>query len=167
MLLTALTALPLLLYSSPNFSTIPEGVNLGFWLSTFNILSCFGVKTTSTLTSTSLGEIISAEFATLGIEGGEKEVILTEQQMPSHHHDGDTDIEPEHKHETHFPEFPNGGSGGPGYDGGNNQYVPNIWRETTPKGEHGHYFTTNNSGGDQAHNNMSPYRTIYYIEPIN
>jgi len=108
-----------------------------------------------------------AEFATLGIEGGEKEVTLTEQQIPSHHHDGDTEIEPAHKHEMHFPEFPNAQTGGPGYDGGNNTYIPNIWRETTPKGEHGHHFTTNNSGGDQAHNNMSPYRTVYYIEPIN
>ena len=106
------------------------------------------------------------EFETLGLEGGEKTVTLTEAQMPIHTHIGTAVNSGDHHHTLFFNEFATGANGGPGYDGGSNQYQSNVNKTTTNAGAHSHPLNINNAGGNTSHNNLPPYRTVYFIEYI-
>lgn len=80
-----------------------------------------------------------ADYNAIGNTGGQKQVTLTEAQMPKH------------KHSMTFAELPTGNTANPGYDGGNNNYSQNSTKDTTEK------------GGDQPHENRPPYYTLAYI----
>jgi hypothetical protein len=80
-----------------------------------------------------------ADFDTAGETGGEKEHQLTEAEMPSHNHPY-TDIYLSYISQS-----------------GNNYNISSgesYGRYTTDK-------TTGSTGGDQPHNNLQPYITVY------
>lgn len=97
-------------------------------------------------------------------EGGEKEVTLSETQMPSHNHVGSTDPAGNHRHG--FNNDQAGGDGGTGYivagDTHRNQSLSGAFTKYT--GEHTHSLNISNKGGGAAHNNMQPFIAInHYI----
>ena len=105
------------------------------------------------------------EFDTLGKEGGEIEVTLTEAQMPTHKHTGTTNSGGGHT--------PTGKAAGPyvgtniggGFDGGNNKFKDRpVTMNAVPNHTHG--LNMNNKGGSQAHNNLPPCKVALFIEYI-
>jgi len=81
--------------------------------------------------------VVTAETAdTLGSTAGEEKHILTEDEMASHSHEYDTKQEGYHANVA-----------------GNDQ---DLWRYVTTA-------STENTGGDQPHNNMPPYMALNYL----
>ena len=120
-----------------------------------------------------------AYYDQIGNSGGQKIVTLTQAQMPQHNHDGTTDQILGHQHD-HYDSLtiqhvapPNGDwqhdfvSGGKdGNDGGIDSDNNYIWKRdnvTKIGGAHSHSFTTNNKGGNLAHENRPPYFTMAWI----
>ena len=106
-----------------------------------------------------------SEFDTLGKEGGEKEVTLTEAQIPVHNHTGSTNSSGGHT--------PTGKAAGPydgvpiggGFAGGDYPFkMKDVTMDPVPN--HSHFLSINNTGGGEPHSNLSPYRTVLFIEYI-
>jgi microcystin-dependent protein len=119
--------------------------------------------------------------------GGAETHTLTVQEMPSHTHTGSTDLAGTHTHTINDPghthtqttvndDYNNSGTypdltkpSYPNYDSaGTNTWTDTINSSTTgitinSAGEHSHPFTTNSTGGGQAHNNMPPFYALAYI----
>jgi len=99
--------------------------------------------------------------------GGEYNVTLNENQMPSHKHGGNTTSDGSHTHLLPFQEwtehmgpttrgrFPYARHRDAAYD----ISTPN----TTDNGSHNHTIETDIKGGNAPHNNMPPYFTLYYL----
>jgi len=138
----------------------PDHFNLPDFTS--RVIGMFGPSAqSSSLTERVMGEAV-----------GQEAVTLTTQQIPSHLHTGTTDSDGTHTH-THNA---NGGPGtalnpatGLAFANSLNTAIttdvtngePNL--RTTPialsidtAGAHTHTFTTQNTGGDEAHENMQP-----------
>ena len=97
-----------------------------------------------------------------GWTGGQKSVTLTQSQMPSHNHTGTTNKDGAHEHTA------NGSMNVASGSGGTVVYVsaPPSGRHGViyPRGsEHQHAFTTNATGGSQAHENRPPYYALAYL----
>lgn len=105
-----------------------------------------------------------ADYNAIGDQGGAKQVTLTESQMPSHNHSGNTNSSGSHKHDvgnrnTSTPEHTDTTqTEWGGHTVNINQQVP-----TSYAGLHSHSFNTNNKGGSQPHENRPPYFTLAYI----
>jgi microcystin-dependent protein len=113
--------------------------------------------------------------------GGEYNVTLNENQMPSHTHSASTSEAGAHKH-THNANggafkgakgilwVDGGSSTASGADNKNNDVEPNILRvfglDIDNAGKHTHSITVNATGGNTAHNNMPPYCSLYYLIKI-
>ena len=91
----------------------------------------------------------------MGDLSGEENHTLTINEMPTHNHTGTTDLSGVHHHGYSLVD----GSltdiaivtGGSAYNSINNNGT-----STTDAGLHAHTFTTANTGGSNAHNNMQP-----------
>jgi len=102
------------------------------------------------------------EFDTLGKTGGEKSVTLTEPQLPKHTPTGKTTYSGNHSHQ-YDKEDPSGdGNNNGSEDGWSIFYTAN----TSSAGNHRHNLDADEIGNDEAHNNLSPYRVVLFIEYI-
>lgn len=97
-----------------------------------------------------------------GSTGGEENVTLTTDQMPSHSHSASTSTSGAHTHQigTDLDAVysysgqcwsVHGASTGSAYMNG----------ATSSSGNHTHDIYVDNSGGNAAHNNMPPYLAVY------
>lgn len=100
---------------------------------------------------------------TLGDKGGEAKHTLTAAEMPAHSHTGTTSTNGNHTHQV--SRNMDLSSTDPTYEGGSHDticdYDGGTNFKTSTAGNHDHTFTTGNSGGGAAHNNMSPYLVCY------
>jgi len=94
---------------------------------------------------------------TLGAAGGEQNVTLTIVQMPSHTHSGTTDQQGLHAHSYESGDSAPANSGALTYSGGPSP------KTTGASGLHFHSFTTDGTGGNNAHNNLPPGIVCNYI----
>lgn len=145
---------------------VPVGV-INMWSGAINAIPqgwklCDGANGTPDLR----GKFIVAYDATtvdynaIGKTGGAKEVSLTENQMPSHNHDGSTDFSGSHTHTV---------ANMPAATGATKPFDSNAGEiakgtvNTDSAGNHSHSFLTGNKGGNQPHENRPPYFTLAYI----
>jgi microcystin-dependent protein len=110
----------------------------------------------------------------MGAAVGTETHILTSTEMPNHSHTGTVDSSGAHTHTITDPghthsqttindDFNNSGTNPPGFtqDSAGSRTWNNINSSTTgitvnSSGAHTHTFTTNTTGGGEAHNNMQP-----------
>ena len=125
------------------------------------VMGCIG--TGNGLTPRNLGDIMGAETH-----------LLTINEMPSHTHNGTTNTNGSHSHTINDPghshsqttindDFNASGTNPPGFssDSSGSRTWNNINSSVTgvtvnAAGDHTHTFTTDASGGSNAHNNMQP-----------
>ena len=102
---------------------------------TFNLPNCEGLVTVGIKNS-------DTDFSSIGKKGGEKEVTLTKEQIPSHNHE--------------IPELKDD-------SGSNHTYPKNTSRaaRTTTGTFKAWWGNTGSTGGGQPHNNLQPYITCY------
>lgn len=101
------------------------------------------------------------DFNAMGKANGYKDHTLTWGQMPYHQHDGQTGGMTTNAVIPMRPELTPGGSfinGRPPASGGGGSVSYEL-----PGLNHGHFFTTNPAGNNEAHNNMQPYLIMKYI----
>ncbi len=108
--------------------------------------------------------------------GGEATHTLTISELPSHHHAGVTTYNGQHWHYVAHNSTADGGgislayrkTGTGTHDYDLYRHTDNAdWGLTNYAGSHSHTYTTNNTGGGQAHENRPPYYTLAYIMRIN
>jgi len=101
-----------------------------------------------------------------GWKGGENEVKLAVNEMPSHTHSGTTNEDGDHVHHAN----------GAYIVGAGDQVWALTWapENNNPHGKvhsngsvHKHGFVTNATGGTQAHENRPPYYALAYIMRVN
>ena len=124
-------------------------------MSATNPATLFGVGTWARISQGRM--LLGADDSTYkaGATGGEATHTLTAAEMPAHSHTGTTSTNGAHSHTTKMNSGKYGG--GAWMQGGGNDGTFN----TSTNGDHNHMFTTDNSGGGAAHNNMPPYLVCY------
>lgn len=103
------------------------------------------------------------DYDAVGKQGGTKEVTLTENQMPSHNHAGNTNTTGSHRHSTQIRTDKAGNGNGEALIGSDNNDEGLVPYFSDYQGNHSHSFTTNNKGGGAAHENRPPYYVMAYI----
>lgn len=137
------------------------------------------------------GTADSGTIYTGGQKLGEEKHILVVKEIPAHLHSGKTGNAGGHNHTRgnmnitgYFPTVDMGGredangafwisgmpganarSGSNGYDEHINFSADRTWTGVTSwNGDHWHSFSTGNTGGNQAHNNMQPSIAVYIFK---
>lgn len=107
----------------------------------------------------------NADYNAEGKTGGQKEVTLTEAQMPSHNHDGSAYIPP-HTHSLQGKTaITHDGEGGDGNRLSTKDNIGNGTITQTSSGGGGNVnISTANKGSGQAHENRPPYYTAVFIQ---
>lgn len=113
-------------------------------------------------------DVTQTEFGELGENGGEKEVTLEIDEMPTHKHSATTATSGEHRHKI---KGDNGGGGSFGFAemltedtiGECNGCIANFEFDTNFDGGHSHDIAVQSTGGSNPHNNLQPYLTINFI----
>jgi microcystin-dependent protein len=101
-----------------------------------------------------VGTLGSDTYA-LGALGGAARVTLTEAQMPSHSHSGDTSTNGSHG--GHFPGSQYLAQAGP-------DFGLAAWNSGgSGNGNHSHSLNVDDTGGDQAHENRPPYLALNFL----
>ncbi|MFD2563160.1 phage baseplate protein [Aquimarina rubra] len=103
-----------------------------------------------------------ADYNTIGNKGGDEKVALTKAQLPAHKHSGTTNESGNHRH-TFVGAAKRGDGGG---TGSSNDYYKAFNRITAFGGVHTHSFATNETGGNQPHENRPPYFVLAYIMKV-
>lgn len=118
------------------------------------------------------GEATAEDGSTLtftaGQKSGEFKHQITVEESASHSHTGTTSMNGDHKHGT-WAESANSGTPPFGfYDSNNNHFGSrggtdndNALYNTSTDGNHKHTFTTDDTGGNAYHNNVSPGIAAY------
>lgn len=122
-----------------------------------------------------------SETNNLGDIGGNENITLSENQLPSHSHTGTTTTNGSHTHSINDPghthtqttindDFNNSGNNPPGFqaDSAGSMTWYNINNSTTgisinENGSHNHTFTTNMTGLGSSINIINPYIVLNYI----
>jgi len=124
----------------------------------------------------------------LGDNGGNSNITLSTNQLPSHNHTGTTNIAGLHTHtatdlghnhsynDVYFAENRSGGQNVYGTSSSTDYDNDYIYRTPTPttstgfanisvanNGEHTHTFTTNSTGSNSSVNIMNPYLVLNYL----
>jgi microcystin-dependent protein len=129
--------------------------------------------------------VLGSGSRSINTTGGEENVTLNVNQMPSHSHSGTTGDAGNHQHSgststdgNHAHAYQRAGMWGGGNSGayswrdwGNNAnwenggYAGNHSHtlSTNTTGNHSHSFSTNAQGGGGSHNNMPPFYVLAYI----
>lgn len=146
----------------------PATVYGGTWKRTAKGKSLVGVDSTDD------------DFSQSRNTGGEKTHTLTNDELPIHSHTGSTSTDGYHSHGYNkntsnaygtafytdnyhgWPLYSNNP-----YDGNcSGWYVRENYIDISSSGTHSHSFTTSETGGSGAHNNLMPYYTVYMWEKI-
>lgn len=95
----------------------------------------------------------------IGETGGQHEVTLTTNQIPSHSHSGSTNYGGSHTHSGDYFRNDNGSATIGGSSGGS----VNRNGSVSSGGSHTHTFTTNTTGGGQSHENRPAFYKLAFI----
>lgn len=101
------------------------------------------------------------DYNAIGNQGGAASVALTTSQLPDHHHDGTVTVPP-HTHPMPASVPSARGPNSNQLSNSNNIGHTNI-SQTNQSQPIIANFTTNNTGGGQAHENRPPFYTLAYI----
>lgn len=116
-----------------------------------------------------------SEFEDVEQEGGEKDVTLSEAQMPSHYHPvnppSTSTTTDSHSHRYGRDVFyTSGGGNRRTYAFGNGQQMA-FGNPSTSSDSHSHTvnipsFNSSSRGSGEAHNNLAPYVTVYFFKRV-
>lgn len=128
-------------------------------MSATNPADLFGVGTWKRISQGRM--LLGADDSTYkaGATGGEATHTLTAAEMPAHSHTGTTSTNGAHSHSMPYVYHIRDEEEENGIDLTYTGYTRAY--NTSTNGNHNHTFTTENSGGGAAHNNMPPYLVCY------
>ena len=150
-------------YSSKDIDVLKKIMHVGYiHFSTVNInpAELFGFGTWEAMPA---GRVLLAQGTAswgtynAGSTGGEATHQLTVGELPAHNHSASTNTTGSHAHTYTWRNYQ-------GWAG--SKSATSVWENTATNntgsaGEHSHTVTINNTGSNQAHNNLQPYIAVY------
>ncbi|GAA4276751.1 phage baseplate protein [Aquimarina mytili] len=103
------------------------------------------------------------DYNKIGNTGGSEKVQLKVQEIPAHNHTGNTSEIADHTHNISHPASGNDSGNGLKTITMDGETHGALNTKTKPAGKHKHSFTTNQTGGNQSHENRPPYFVLAYI----